>query len=336
MMAAKSLSEETTISNACACLGVPRSSFYRVQSKKSSCNSLDVRPPLALSEEEKSAVIELMHSERFADKTPYEIYGTMLDEGQYLCSIRTMYRYLSELGESNERRRNHKKRDDIKPELLAIQPNEVWSWDITKLKGPQKWTYFYLYVIIDIYSRYVVGWVVSESERSDLASDFIEQTCSKQNIKPEQLTLHADRGASMKSKLVANLLGDLGVTKTHNRPYVSDDNPYSESQFKTLKYCPEFPKQFGSLQDARAFCRTFFMWYNNEHRHTGIALFTPQAVHYGQDKELLKTRNLALTTAFTANPERFKNNKPKAAEVPDAVYINKPKSGEEQLEVAAH
>lgn len=293
-----------------------------------------IKPPLALSSEEKSHVLQLMHSERFADKTPYEIYGTLLDEGQYYCSIRTMYRYLSALDESSERRRNHKKRDDVKPELLATKPNEVWSWDITKLKGPQKWTYYYLYVIIDIFSRYVVGWTISERERSDLAGDFIEQTYLKQDISPEQLTLHADRGASMKSKLVANLLADLGVTKTHSRPHVSDDNPYSEAQFKTLKYCPTFPSQFGSIQDARAFCRTFFIWYNSEHRHSGIALFAPQAVHYGQDKELLKTRQNALNKAYGAHPERFKMIKPKPNVVPQAVYINKPKLDSKQMEAA--
>ena len=338
MIAVKLLAKEVGILSSCKSLGVPRATYYRVHAKTTQSKTLKnrvIKPPLALTEVEKETIIALMHSERFVDKSPHEIYAILLDEGEHYCSIRTMYRYLHELGEVGERRKNHRKRNEIKPELLAVKPNEVWSWDITKLKGPQKWTYFYLYVIIDIFSRYVVGWVVSERETSSLARDFIEQTYEKQNIKPEQLTLHADRGASMKSNLVAHLLSDLGVTKTHNRPYVSNDNPYSEAQFKTLKYCPQFPEKFGSIQDARAFCRTFFRWYNSEHRHTGIASFTPEMVHYGQHVEMQKIREETLLSAFKRHPARFKNKQPRPGKLAEAVYINKPELVKIREEVLA-
>jgi putative transposase len=236
-----------------------------------------------------------------------------------------MYRILNcEHGSVKERRKGHQRNNSSKPELLATRANEVWSWDITKLKGPAKWTYFYLYVILDIFSRYVVGWMVAHREQNALAKRLIEQSCIKQNIKPGQLTVHADRGPSMKSKVVAHLLGDLGITKTHSRPHVSNDNPYSESQFKTMKYCPDFPDRFGSIQDARAFCRPFFNWYNKEHRHSGIALMTPEQVHYGKAKETIDFRSKVLTSAFLKHPKRFKGKLPKLIQLPKAVWINKP------------
>ena len=270
-------------------------------------------------------MIDVLHSEQFCDDAPHQVYAKLLDEGQYLCSIRTMYRILeAEHGCVKERRKHVQRPKYVKPELLATEPNQVWSWDITKLKGPVKWTYFYLYVILDIFSRYVVGWMIAHREQAALAKRLINDSCTKQNIEPEQLTLHADRGSSMKSKVVAHLLGDLGVTKTHSRPHVSNDNPYSEAQFKTLKYCPQFPERFGSIQDARSFCQSFFNWYNKEHRHSGIALMTPEQVHYGMDNKILQHRSEVLlqllkkTRIGLKAKSRFRKSPPKAA------WINKP------------
>ena len=238
-------------------------------------------PARALSSDEREAVRAVLNSERFQDCAPAAIQATLLDEGQYLCSTRTMYRVLEEDGATRERRDQLIHPPYQKPELLATAPNQLWSWDITKLRGPAKWTYFYLYVILDVFSRYVVGWMVALRESAGLASKLIEETCEKQNIQPGQLGLHADRGSAMRSKPVALLLADLSVTKTHSRPYTSNDNPYSESQFRTMKYRPEFPDRFGCIQDSRAFCQTFFPWYNDDHRHSGIGMMTPAMVHYG-------------------------------------------------------
>ena len=332
MRAAYTLSQDVGKKPACEALNVPRSTFYRHMAKDFNLhkeNGSRPSPPLTLSLEERQTVIDALHSDRFQDKTPYEVFATLLDEGQYHCSIRTMYRILtSEHGRVKERRRGHQRNHYQKPELLATKPNEVWSWDITKLKGPVKWTYFYLYVILDIFSRYVVGWMVAHGEQKALAKRLIEQSYIKQNIEPGQLTVHADRGSSMKSKVVAHLLSDLGVTKTHSRPHVSNDNPYSESQFKTLKYRPEFPDRFGSIQDARSFCRHFFNWYNKDHRHSGIALMTPQQVHYGKSKKVFKFRSQVLLEAFQKNPIRFKGKMPKPYKLTEAVWINRPPTEE--------
>ena len=246
-------------------------------------------------------------------------------KGEYHCSIRTMYRILDENQEVKERRNQLSHPVYQKPELLATAPNQVWSWDITKLLGPAKWTYFYLYVIMDIFSRYVVGWMIAPAESAVLAERLIEETCAKQNIEKGQLTIHADRGSSMKSKPVALLLSDLGVTKTHSRPYTSDDNPYSEAQFKTLKYRPDFPDRFGCIEDTRSFCQDFFPWYNTEHRHSGIGLLTPEAVHYGLAQDVQIARGEVLRTAYEAHPERFVKKVPVPPSLPDAVWINKPK-----------
>jgi putative transposase len=235
-----------------------------------------------------------------------------------------MYRILAEHGAVKERRDQLRHPAYAKPELLATRPNEVWSWDITKLLGPAKWTYFYLYVILDIYSRFVVGWMLAERESARLARRLIEQTIAKQQIAPGQLTVHADRGSSMKSGLVAQMLADLGVTKTHSRPHVSNDNPFSESQFKTMKYRPQFPERFGSFHDAHAFCRQFFGWYNTEHRHSGIGLYTPEAVHSGRAVDLQKSRRQVLFAAFRAHPERFVRGAPTPPTLPGAVWINPP------------
>lgn len=319
---------------ACEALSLPRATFYRYQSpNKEVDDPIEKRhtPPLALDPAERQTVLDILHSDRFLDDTPYQIYATLLDEGHYHCSIRTMYRVLtSEHGCVKERRKHVQRPHYVKPELLATKPNEVWSWDITKLKGPAKWTYFYLYVILDIFSRYVVGWMIAHRELAALAKRLIQDSCDKQHIEPNQLTVHADRGSSMKSKVVAHLLCDMGVTKTHSRPYVSNDNPYSEAQFKTLKYCPQFPERFGSIQDARSFCQSFFNWYNKEHRHSGIALMTPEQVHYGMDNVIYQQRATVLEDAFQRNPNRFKGKLPIPESLPAAAWINKPAT--EQLE----
>jgi putative transposase len=266
-----------------------------------------------------------MHEPRLADLATPQVYATLLDEGQYLCSQRTMYRILQANAEVRERRDQLRHPEYSKPELLAIAPNQVWSWDITKLLGPAKWTYFYLYVILDIFSRYVVGWMVASRECARLAEDLIATTCARQRIALGQLTLHADRGSSMTSKPVAFLLANLGVTKTHSRPHVSDDNPFSEAQFKTLKYRPDFPDRFGSPEHARAHCQDFFPWYNTEHRHSGIGLLTPHDVHHGLATQRITARNAVLAAAHAVHPERFPAGPPRHRGEPVAVWINPPK-----------
>jgi putative transposase len=313
------------ISAACAALGVSRASYYRHQSAATA-----PRPrgggaqPRALSPAERQAVLAVLHSERFRDAAPAEVYATLLEEGTYLCSERTLYRLLAAASEVRERRDQARHPTYARPELLATRPNEVWSWDITKLLGPAKWTYFYLYVILDVFSRYVVGWMIAPRETADLAQDLIGATAAKQQVDPHTLTLHADRGSSMTSKPVAFLLADLGITKSHSRPYVSNDNPYSESQFKTLKYRPDFPARFSSSEEARAFCHVFFTWYNTEHHHSGIGLHTPEALHYGLAAARQAVRAETLTTAYTAHPERFVRKPPTPPAIPTAAWINPP------------
>jgi len=277
-----------------------------------------------LGEDEQRIVLDLLHSERFVDRAPQEVYATLLEDGIYHCSVRTMYRILEEAGEERERRDQLRRPSYSRPELLATGPNQVWSWDITKLRGPAKWIYFYLYVILDIFSRYVVGWMVAERESRALARRLIQETCIKEEIVPGQLTMHADRGPVMTSKPVAHLLADLGVTKTHSRPYVSNDNPYSESQFKTLKYCPEFPEKFDSPRHARGFTAEFFPWYNHEHHHAGLGYLTPDVVHHGRTEEVLAVRQAALDAAFAAHPERFVHRSPRTTRPPEAAWINPP------------
>jgi len=307
-------------------LDIARPTFYRQIADKPNEEPKDrSESPRALSVSERQQVLSTLHTERFVDKAPTEVYATLLDEGTYHCSVRTMYRILAEAGEVRERRNQARHPKYQAPELLATAPNQVWSWDITKLRGPVKWSYYYLYVILDIFSRYVVGWMIAYRENATLAKRLIAETCEKQNVQPEQLTLHADRGSSMKSKAVAFLLADLGVTKSHSRPYVSDDNPYSESQFKTLKYRPDFPGRFGSIQDARVFCMEFFPWYNNDHRHSGIGLMTPGMVHYGKAEQVSSQRQVVLASAFDAHPERFVRGIPIPPSLPEAAWINKPK-----------
>lgn len=328
MEAAHTLSFEIGIKPACEALDVARSGFYRTQARKNA-PSVERKPrpspPRTLSSEERQGVLDILHMNRFVDQAPHEVYATLLDEGEYHCSISTMYRILDENQEIKERRNQMSHPVYQKPELLATAPNQVWSWDITKLLGPVKWTYFYLYVIMDIFSRYVVGWMIAHREAAALAERLIQESCTKQNIQKGQLTIHADRGSSMKSKPVALLLSDLGVTKTHSRPHTSDDNPYSEAQFKTLKYRPDFPDRFGSIEDARSFCQGFFPWYNQEHRHSGIGLLTPEVVHYGMAQDVQKARSEILRIAYKAHPERFVKRIPVPPAIPEAVWINKPK-----------
>jgi putative transposase len=286
-------------------------------------------PARALSEPERRAVLEVLHSERFVDTAPEETYATLLDEGTYLCSTRTMYRILAaEHGGVRERRDQLTHPTYAKPELLATRPNELWSWDVSKLKGPAKWTYFYLYVILDVFSRYLVGWTVQHRETAQLAKALIEQAAEQQQIAPKALTLHADRGAPQRAKPVAFLLADLGITKTHSRPYTSSDNPYSEANFKTLKYRPEFPDRFNDIEHARAHCRAFFDWYNHAHRHSGIGLMTPAAVHHGQAPALHAARARILDDAYQQHPERFVRKPPVPPELPTAAWINKPDTKE--------
>ena len=318
---------------ACDCLGVARASFYRQRPVLGPPASPVSVPPLpaqrpaparALSPGERAGVLAVLHEERFQDRSPAAIQATLLDEGQYLCSTRTMYRILQQEGESGERRDQLIHPPYQKPGLLATAPNQLWSWDITKLPGPAKWTYFYLYVMLDVFSRYVTGWMVAPKEKAELAKRFIEETIAKHQIPAGQLNIHADRGKVMTSKPVAFLMADLGVTKTHSRPYVSDDNPYSESQFRTLKYRPEFPDRFGCIQDSRAFSQQFFQWYNEQHRHSGIGLLAPAMVHFGQTLAVLAQRQAVLDAAYATHPERFVRRPPKPLPLPSAVWINRP------------
>jgi putative transposase len=280
--------------------------------------------PRALSVAERDQVRAVLNSPEHVDKAPASVYHELLDQGVYLASTSTMYRILRSRGEVRERRRQARHPARVKPELLATRPNTCWSWDITKLLGPAKWTYYHLYVILDIYSRYVVGWLIAEAESAALAEKLLADTIAKHGIEAEQLTVHADNGSSMASKPVAFLLADLGVTKTHSRPHTSNDNPYSEAQFRTLKYRPDFPDRFGSIEDARVFCQRFFRWYNTKHHHSGIGWHHPVDVHYGHAETVRAGRAQVLTAAATRHPERFVRKPPEPPALPTAAWINKP------------
>jgi putative transposase len=330
MSAVAELMPHIGLSQACRAFALNRGLVYRDRHRHRPTVSrrarrARARPPLAFSIAEQDLLLGLLGSERFVDMAPAAMFATLLDEGQYYGSIRTMYRLLAAANQSGERRHQRIHPVYAKPELLAIAPNEVWSWDITKIRGPVKCSYYHLYVILDIYSRYVVGWMVAYRETAELAEQLIADTIGKQSIAPGTLTLHADRGTSMRSKPVAALLVDLQVTKTHSRPHVSDDNPYSEAQFKTLKYRPDFPERFGSIEDARAHCQAFFGWYNTEHHHSGIGLMSPDVVHYGRAGALTARRATTLDAAFIAHPNRFKGIAPQPPKLPDAAWINPPK-----------
>ena len=323
MNAAQQLSASVGLSAACAALGVPRSSFYRARQPKSKAQPRPT-PERALTPEEKERVCQTLNSELFQDCAPREVYATLLDQGQYLCSWRTMYRILNERQTVRERRNQLCHPQYARPELLTTGPNQLWSWDITKLRGAAKWTYYYLYTILDVFSRYVPGWLIADGESANLAQQLIAESCAKQGIAPDQLTLHADHGSAMISKTVAQLLADLGVTKTHSRPHVSNDNPYSEAQYKTMKYRPDYPNRFGSIQDARTWARAFFQWYNHEHHHCGLGLLTPVTVHCGQAQTVLARRRQVLQAAYAAHPERFVRGEPEPLPLPMEVWINKP------------
>jgi putative transposase len=319
--------EELTIGEACAAVDLSRATYYRTQSVGTT-PSRARRSHRRLSDGERDHVLETLISERFRDQVVREVWAQLLDEGTYLCSWRTMYRILAEHRAVRDRRDQLRHPAYARPELVATGPNQLWSWDITKLKGPHTWSCFHLYVVMDVYSRKVVGWMVAQRESATLAVELIRQCCRREGIDRDQLTVHADRGPSMRSKPVAYLLADLGVTKTHSRPYTSTDNPYSESQFKTLKYQPDFPERFGSIQDARAYLERYFDWYNNEHRHSEIGLVTPAQRHTGADKIVYGKRLVILAAFYNTHPERFVRGVPKPPELPGEVWINKPEAAE--------
>jgi len=325
MAAVRELGRAVGVRGACDALGVPAASYYRWCRPAHRGPKPRPRPPLALSASEEQTVLAVLNGERFVDVAPPEAYATLLGEGTYLCSTRTLYRVLERHGQVRERRDQLRHAPAAKPELLATGPNQVWSWDITKLKGPAKWVYFYLYVILDIFSRYVVGWMLAQRESAELAKRLIRETLEKEGIADGQdLTVHSDRGPSMTSKTLGQLLADLSITRSLSRPYTSNDNPFSEAQFRTLKYRPEFPDRFGSYQHGLSFLRPFFHWYNEEHHHGGIGFFTPGQVHRGEVALVTAARERALEAAFRAHPQRFKGRAPHAPAPPTAVWINPP------------
>ena len=331
MNAVEELSSWVGVKQACEHLAIPRSSVYRRRRRRFSSLPVGALRSSArrLKDEEKSLILACLHEERFQDCSPAQVYASLLDDGQYHCSIRTMYRLLEAEGENRERRDQLIHPPYRKPELLATAPNQLWSWDITKLRGPVKWSFYYLYVILDVFSRYVTGWMIAYRETAGLAKQLIEHSCEKQQIAAGQLTIHADRGSSMTSKSLALLLADLGVVKTHSRPHVSDDNPFSEAHFKTMKYRPDYPDRFGSIQDARGFCQEFFHWYNHRHHHSALQLLTPAAVHYQLAAPLILQRQAVLDRAYQKHPERFVRRPPQHPSLPDAVWINPPASNKD-------
>ncbi len=324
MMAAIHQHRELGVAAVCEALGASRASYYRRLQPRPLGPRRRVRAARALRAEERAGLLDVLNSERFVDQPPAQVYATLLDEGEYRCSVRTMYRVLEDNHQVRERRNQLRHPEYKKPELCATAPNQVWSWDITKLLGPEKWTYFYLYVVLDIFSRYVVGWMVSRQENARLAKQLLAEAYAKQGIDAGQLTVHGDRGAPMTSKSLALLLADLGVTKTHSRPRVSNDNPFSEAHFKTLKYRPDFPENFGCVEDVRSFCHPLFDWYNREHRHGSLGLLTPEQVHYGLTGQVVRHRDEVLLRAYQAHPERFPRRLPRAARPPAAAWINPP------------
>jgi len=331
MRAVDQLASQVGTAAACRSLGVARATLYRRRQPASPTPASNPRPrpPRALSDQERQEVLDVLHSEPFVDLAPAEVYAALLDQGRYLCSIRTMYRILDDHQEVRERRDQLKHPNYQKPQLVATAPRQVWTWDITKLLGPVKWTYFHLYVILDIYSRYVVGWMLAHRESEHLAERLIRETVLKEGVARDQLTIHSDRGPSMRSQTVAQLLATLGITKSHSRPHVSNDNPFSESQFKTLKYCPQFPHRFASYDQALDFCSTFFHWQNCEHHHWGLGLLTPAMVHHGQADSALAARQAVLDAAYAAHPDRFVRQPPQPLKLPSQVWINPPADGPE-------
>ena len=317
--------DELGVAPTCAALGLSRATYYRRRWGEYEGPSKARAVPRKLAREEREQVLGVLHEDRFADWAPAQVQAQLLSEGTYLCSVRTMHRILAENIELRERRDQLRHPQYTAPELLATAPNQVWSWDITKLLGPEKWTYFYLYVLMDIYSRYIVGWLLADRESGSLAKKLIGECCEREGIQPGQLVVHSDRGGPMTSKTLAQLYADLGVTKTHSRPHVSDDNPFSEAVFKTLKYRPEFPERFGSHEHARACSADLIGWYNHDHHHGNLAYLTPHDVHHGHAEQRLAERAVVLEAAYRAHPERFVHGPPQAPTLPEAVWINPPK-----------
>ena len=316
------LASHTNVKTACDLLGRPRGSHYRSKAPQSA-REVAPRPvpPNALTDPERVQVLGVLTGDRFVDKSVAQTWATLLDEGTYLCSMSTMHRILRAHGAAGERRAQATHPARTKPELVATKPGQVWSWDITKLRGPDRGVYYDLYVVLDIFSRFVVAWTVAACEDSEIAKTMLEQAMGVHGI-PE--AIHADRGTSMTSKPVAQLMVDLGVARSHSRPHVSNDNPYSEAAFKTLKYAPVFPERFGSLADARAFSERFFGYYNHEHRHSGIGLHTPASVHFGTASKVRAQRQQTLNAAYAAHPKRFGNRRPQPPKLPNVAWINQP------------
>jgi putative transposase len=310
---------------ACAAVGRPRATHYRRQAPPTPASTTArPAPPNKLTAAEMGRILDVLRSPRFVDLSPAQVFHILLDEGTYLASVSSFYRLLRAAGEVRERRRQATHPPRVRPELVARRPLVVWSWDITKLKGPRRGEYYDLYVVLDIFSRYIVAWCVAPSESGELAKELIADAVAHQQVPPGQLTVHADRGSSMTSNPVVELLAFLGIGRTHSRPHVSNDNPYSEAQFKTLKYCPAFPERFGCIEDARAFCETFFAYYNHEHRHSGIGYHTPASVHYGTATEVRAQRQDTLDAAYAVNPARFRHRPPQPPKLPTVAWINEP------------
>lgn len=307
-----------------AALGLPRATFYRQRTPQYGPSAPRPTPARALTEVERVSVLDVLHSERFMDRAPADVVATLADEGKYLASERTMYRILDDNHEVRERRNQLRHPEYKRPELIATGPNQVWSWDITKLKTFKKFVYLHLYVLLDIFSRYAVGWMLARHENAARAKRLITETCERQDVKEHQLVLHSDRGAPMRSGTLAQLLATLDVASSFSRPHVSNDNPFSESQFRTLKYSPGFPDRFGGIDDGLAHCKAFFHWYNTEHHHSGIAFLTPHQVHHGEHQAALQRRHRAKMEAWEAHPTRFINGPPSVEVLPPAVYINPP------------
>lgn len=337
MDAVEQLEGEVGTAAACDAMGVPRSSFYRCRRTQTRRRPSRPRPapPRALSPVERQEVLDVLHSDRFVDQSPYEVYNILLDEDVLHCSTRTMYRILAAEDEVRERRNQCRRPAYVKPELLATGPNQVWSWDLTKLRAAEKWVYYYLYVLLDIYSRYVVGWMLAHRESGELAKELVRESYEKQRVEPGQVIVHADRGSAPTAKTLAQLYVDLGVDPSYSRPHVSNDNPFSEAQFKTLKYHPGYPDRFGSYEHALSYCRHFFHWYNEEHRHSGIAFLTPQVVHHGRAAEVIARRQRVLEAAYAAHPERYVNGPPRVPTLPNEVWINPPEN-KTRREVTLH
>jgi len=320
---AEQLAEQVGVSRACDVLDVPRSTLYRSRQPRPEPKPRPT-PSHALTESERAEVREVLNSERFMDQSPHQVYAILLDEERYLASVSTMYRVLRAHNEVRERRAVRQHPTYTKPELLATAPNQVWSWDITVMRGPRKWVHFALYTVLDIFSRYVVGWMIAETQTSELARLLVSKSAHKQGILPGQLTLHSDNGTPMKGKPLVGLLDELGIDRSHSRPHTSDDNPFSEAQFKTMKYRPDYPDRFPDIDVARQWARTFFGWYNDEHYHSGLNLLTPASVHYGEAQGVRERRQVTMAAAYAANPRRFAAGLPQVKGAPEAVWINPP------------